>query len=117
MTPLGSLVDPEVYWIIARESGDGSNSVQRPASAPARSSVASHGIEAACPVVASKWAIEDAVLGAWRSPWERRLDGNGDAAGVKNAEQCRDEFEAGWVGKNDALARKAHVLQASRDRA
>ena len=77
------------------ELGDRGRGAER----EARTGVAGNGVE----------AVERAAA--------RRVGGNGDAAGVENAEECRNEFEAGRVRKHDALARKAHVLEAGGDRA
>jgi hypothetical protein len=41
--------------------------------------------------------------------------GNGHAAGVERAEECRNEFQAWWVRNHDSLARKAHVLKTLSD--
>ena len=129
-TPFGSLVEPEVYWIIARESRGGSCSIQRSASAPVSSSVASHADRS--DATGHRFELGDRGRGAERKARTgvagngveaveraaaRRAGGNGDAAGVENAEECRNEFEAGRVRKHDALARKAHVLEAGGDRA
>ena len=52
ITPLGRLVEPEVYWIIASESGSGSCSVQRSA-ASVSSSVAIQRTAAVRPFIVS----------------------------------------------------------------
>ena len=128
MTPLGRLVEPEVYWIIASESGSGSCSVQPSAWTSVNSSVAIQRTAAVLTVHClhigdggggaehqRRSGVADERVEAIERSCPGRVDGHGDTAGVERTEKGGDEFEAGRVGKHDIPTREPHVLEVRGD--
>ena len=68
ITPLGRLVEPEVYWIIASESGSGSPAVQQSARASVSLSVAIQRTAAAPSFIFAMASTVEAVLSATVAP-------------------------------------------------